>query len=87
MARIAENLTDLIGRPSLPSALAVDRTEGHPSVQARGVQSGGSGKNRIAWPMIQTAEECGLISHRTIPVEPTDGNIGIGWPSYARRHP
>ena len=47
-------------------------------VKYEGLNVGGSIKTRTALNMIKAAEKQGLINERTIIVEPTSGNQGIG---------
>ncbi|MDR1109364.1 MAG: cysteine synthase A [Deltaproteobacteria bacterium] len=81
MTKIAESLTDLIGKTPL---LRLNRYG-----QARGVLADllakleyfnplGSVKDRIALAMIEDAEKKGLIDKNTTIIEPTSGNTGIG---------
>lgn len=78
MARIADNLTDLIGKTPLyrPRSLSIG-LKATLLFKLESFNPSGSGKDRIAWSMIQAAEESGLINPRTILVEPTSGNTGI----------
>ncbi len=78
MAKIAESITDLVGRT--------------PLVRLRGIGAGldaqivaklesfnpcGSVKDRIGLNMIDAAEQAGKINNDTIITEPTSGNTGI----------
>lgn len=79
MARIADNLTDLIGntplfRPhKIANGLAADLV-----FKLESFNPGGSVKDRIAYSMITAAEESGKLDAETILIEPTSGNTGIG---------
>lgn len=79
MARIFNDITDLIGKTPL---LRLNRvTAGlHSEVIAKleSFNPGGSVKDRIGWSMIQDAEEKGLVTKDTVIVEPTSGNTGVG---------
>lgn len=78
MARIANNITDLIGNTPL---LRLNRiTTGIDAVVLAKVESfnpGGSIKDRIGFAMIKDAEEKGLLKPDSIIIEPTSGNTGI----------
>ncbi|MBO4590901.1 MAG: cysteine synthase A [Bacteroidaceae bacterium] len=81
MARIYNNLTELIGRTPL---VELKRIEKQYQLQARLVAKveyfnpGGSVKDRIALAMIEAAEQQGLLREGTLIIEPTSGNTGIG---------
>ncbi|MBR5964408.1 MAG: cysteine synthase A [Bacteroidaceae bacterium] len=81
MARIYNNLTELIGRTPL---VELKRIEKQYQLQARLVAKveyfnpGGSVKDRIALAMIEAAEQQGLLREGALIIEPTSGNTGIG---------
>ena len=78
MARIRENLTELIGRTPLLRLHKI--TEGLPAdivVKIESFNPAGSVKDRIGFAMIRDAEEKGLIKKDTVIIEPTSGNTGI----------
>ena len=79
MIKIANNLTDLIGRtPMLRLSQKVTGVEGEIVAKLESFNPGGSIKDRISFNMIKSAEEQGLINKDTVIVEPTSGNTGIG---------
>ena len=76
MAKIANSLTDLIGRtPLLRLKSAGDQTNLVAKLES--FNPGGSVKDRIGFSMIKDAEEKGLINKDTVIIEPTSGNTGI----------
>jgi cysteine synthase A len=80
--RIADNITQLIGRTPLVRLNRIPRAEGCLAeivVKLESFNPAASVKDRIAVSMIEAAEQAGLISPgKTILVEPTSGNTGIG---------
>lgn len=80
MAKIASNLTDLIGNTPLLELKNYSRTQG---IEARMLgkleffNPGSSVKDRIGLAMIRDAEEKGFINPETTIIEPTSGNTGI----------
>ena len=81
MSRIARNIIDLIGHTPL---LELTKLEKHLGLRARLVAKlemhnpGRSVKDRIGIMMLQRAEAEGLIDSKTVIIEPTSGNTGIG---------
>jgi len=78
MTRIADNLTDLIGKTPL---LRLNRVgAGLPAQVVAKLESfnpGGSVKDRVGHALIRDAEDRGLIKKDTVIIEPTSGNTGI----------
>jgi cysteine synthase A len=80
MAKIATNLTDLIGNTPLLELLNYNRNN---SLEARLIAKvesfnpASSVKDRIGFAMIKDAEDKGLINKDTVIIEPTSGNTGI----------
>lgn len=77
--RYCENVAELIGNTPLVKLRRV--TEGMAATvlaKVEYVNPGGSVKDRIALPMIQDAEQAGLLQPGGTIVEPTSGNTGVG---------
>ena len=81
MAGIAQDLTELIGNTPL---VRINGSYGDKKLYAEVVAKLeyfnplGSVKDRIAYAMIEKAEEKGLIKENAVIIEPTSGNTGIG---------
>ncbi len=86
MAKIYQNLTDLIGKTPL---LELTNYENKNRLKARVIAKleyfnpAGSVKDRIAKAMLDAAEAEGLIQEGSTIIEPTSGNTGIGLASAA----
>ena len=81
MAKIYQNLTDLIGRTPLLQLNKYGRAAGVSAnliAKLECFNPLGSVKDRIAYAMITDAEQKGLINESTVIIEPTSGNTGIG---------
>jgi len=80
MARIARDLTELIGNTPL---LALERFCRKKQLAAKLIAKLeyfnplGSVKDRIGYAMIKAAEEAGLLQKDSVIIEPTSGNTGI----------
>ncbi|MDR0958739.1 MAG: cysteine synthase A [Clostridiales bacterium] len=81
MAKIASNLTELIGHtPLLRLSNFAKKKEVKANLIAKLEYFNplGSVKDRVAYAMITDAEEKGLIKENTVIIEPTSGNTGVG---------
>jgi cysteine synthase len=80
MARIAKNLTDLIGNTPL---LELSNFNKKHNLEAKIVAKleyfnpAGSVKDRIGFALIDTAEKQGILKPGSVIIEPTSGNTGI----------
>jgi cysteine synthase A len=80
MARIANNLTDLIGNTpllQLSNFNKKNQLEATIIAKLEYFNPAGSVKDRIGFAMIDTAEKQGLLNKDTVIIEPTSGNTGI----------
>ena len=80
MAKVAKNLTELIGNTpllELSNFNQVNNTLATIIAKLEFFNPGSSVKDRIGYSMIKDAEEKGLINKDTIIIEPTSGNTGI----------
>lgn len=79
MTKIAENITQLVGRTPLVKINRLVNGNGAELVaKLEFFNPAGSVKDRIALNMIEDAEKKGLIDKDTVIVEPTSGNTGVG---------
>jgi cysteine synthase A len=81
MAKIAESLTDLVGKTpllKLNNYASDKKLSGTLVAKLEYFNPLGSVKDRIALSMIEDAERRGLINKDTVIIEPTSGNTGIG---------
>ena len=79
MAKIADSLTDLIGRtPLLRLQRLTDGLAADVVVKVESFNPAGSVKDRVGYAMIKDAEEKGLLKKGSVIIEPTSGNTGVG---------
>jgi cysteine synthase A len=80
MARIASNLTELIGNTPLLELSNFNRNHNLSATIIAKLEyfnPAGSVKDRIGFAMIDDAEKRGLLTKETVIIEPTSGNTGI----------
>ncbi|MBQ8988312.1 MAG: cysteine synthase A [Prevotella sp.] len=81
MAKIAKQLTELIGNTPLLELSKYSKAKGLETPIIAKVEffnPGGSVKDRIALAMIEDAEKKGLLKPGATIIEPTSGNTGVG---------
>ena len=81
MAKIAQQLTDLIGQTPLLQLNKSSEIKGIGNAIIAKVEffnPGGSVKDRIALAMIEDAEQKGILKPGATIIEPTSGNTGVG---------
>jgi len=81
MAKIAKNLTELIGRTPLMELAEYSRKYGLKQniiAKLEAFNPAGSVKDRVALAMIEDAEACGALKPGATIIEPTSGNTGVG---------
>ena len=81
MAKIAKQLTELIGKTPLLELNKFSTAKGLSTPVIAKVEyfnPGGSVKDRIALAMIEDAEQKGLLKPGATIIEPTSGNTGVG---------
>ena len=81
MARIAQQLTELIGHTPLLELTKFSASHGLQTPIIAKVEyfnPGGSVKDRIALAMIEDAEQRGILKPGATIIEPTSGNTGVG---------
>lgn len=88
MAKIAHSLTDLIGNTPLLELSRIEKEQqlsAHILAKLESFNPARSVKDRVGYALLKAAEEKGLIDEKTVIIEPTSGNTGIGlaWVSAA----
>jgi cysteine synthase len=81
MAKIAQNLTDLIGNTPLLELSNYNKENAADAdivAKLEYFNPAGSVKDRIGYAMIKDAEDKGLLQKDSVLIEPTSGNTGIG---------
>lgn len=76
--RVAENITELIGKTPIIKLNSINTTEANVFAKLEMFNPMSSVKDRLAISMISDAEKNGRISKNTVIIEPTSGNTGIG---------
>ncbi|MBR4783600.1 MAG: pyridoxal-phosphate dependent enzyme, partial [Bacteroidaceae bacterium] len=81
MAKIAKQLTELVGNTPLLELAAYDKSKNLSATiigKLEYFNPAGSVKDRIALAMIEDAEKKGILTPGATIIEPTSGNTGVG---------
>lgn len=81
MGRIYKNLIELIGNTPLLELTGFEKQNKLKATLLAKLEyfnPAGSIKDRVAWAMIENAEEKGILKPNSVIIEPTSGNAGIG---------
>lgn len=78
MERIADNITQLIGRTPLVRLNSFSENGAEVVAKVESFNPLGSAKDRVGFAMIEDAEKKGLLKKGATVIEPTSGNTGVG---------
>lgn len=78
MERIADNITQLIGRTPLVRLNSFSENGAEVVAKVESFNPLGSAKDRVGFAMIEDAEKKGLLKKGSTVIEPTSGNTGVG---------
>lgn len=78
MERIADNITQLIGRTPLVRLDSFSKNGAEVIAKVESFNPLGSAKDRVGFAMIEDAEKKGLLKKGATIIEPTSGNTGVG---------
>lgn len=78
MERIADNITQLIGRTPLVRLNSFSENGAEVVAKVESFNPLGSAKDRVGFAMIEDAEKRGLLKKGATVIEPTSGNTGVG---------
>lgn len=78
MERIADNITQLIGKTPLVRLNSFSENGAEVVAKVESFNPLGSAKDRVGFAMIEDAEKKGLLKKGATIIEPTSGNTGVG---------
>lgn len=81
MTKIARNLTELIGHTPLLELTKIEQDKALKArviVKIESLNPARSVKDRVGYALVNEAEKRGLIDEKTVIIEPTSGNTGVG---------
>lgn len=78
MERIADNITQLIGKTPLVRLSSFSQDGAEVVAKVESFNPLGSAKDRVGFAMIEDAEKKGILKKGATVIEPTSGNTGVG---------